>query len=380
MTRSLRIGVDARELIGDTTGAGRYLGELMRRWTMRSDSGQRSFILYTPSALTLAFPPGTVEQRVAGTGTGTWWEQTTLRKAVNADRPDIFFAPAYTAPIGVRVPLAVTIHDISFVAHPEWFRPRERWRRRFITARTAAAASVVLTDSDFSRSELETRLGIAHERIRVIPPGVGSLGTRDSGLGIRDPGLGVRDSGPGVRDSEPLVLYVGSIFNRRRLPDLIAAFARAAHDMPRARLVIAGADRTYPAQDLAAVAAAQGLGSRVELRQYVSETELAALYSRASVFAFLSEYEGFGFTPLEALASNVPIVVLDTRVAREVYGLAARYVQGADLEGIAAALRSILLSPSSAAEQMAHAPDVLARYSWDRAAADTLSALEGIVV
>jgi glycosyltransferase involved in cell wall biosynthesis len=179
---------------------------------------------------------------------------------------------------------------------------------------------------------------------------------------------------------EPLVLFVGSIFNRRRLPDLIAAFARAAHDMPRARLVIAGADRTWPAQDLAAVAAAHGVGAKVELRHYVSETELASLYSRASVFAFLSEYEGFGFTPLEALASNVPIVVLDTPVAREIYGPSARYVQSADLEGIATALRSILLSPSSAAEQMAHAPAVLARYSWDRAAADTLSALEGIAV
>jgi glycosyltransferase involved in cell wall biosynthesis len=406
MTRPLRIGVDARELIGDTTGAGRYLGELMRRWTMRRDSGRRRFILYTPSPLTQAFPPGTAEQRVAGKGTGTWWEQTTLRRAVNVDRPEIFFAPAYTAPIGVRAPLAVTIHDISFVAHPEWFRPRERWRRRFITARTAAAAAVVLTDSDFSRRELETRLGIGRERIRVIPPGVATLGIRDSGLGTRKPGFGIRDpglesgdSGFGIRDSglesrdsgfeirdpkleirEPLVLFVGSIFNRRRLPDLITAFARAAHDMPRARLVIAGADRTWPAQDLAAVAAAQGLGAKVELRHYVSETELAALYSRASVFAFLSEYEGFGFTPLEALAANVPIVVLDTPVAREVYGPAARYVQGADLEGIATALRSILLSPSSAAEEMAHAHAVLARYSWDRAADDTLTALESIAV
>jgi glycosyltransferase involved in cell wall biosynthesis len=364
VTRSLRIGVDARELIGDTTGVGRYLGELMRRWTMRSDSGRRCFMLYTPSALALAFPPGTAEQRVAGRGTGTWWEQTTLRKVVNADRPDVFFAPAYTAPIGLRAPLAVTIHDISFVTHPEWFRPRERWRRRFITARTAAAASVVLTDSDFSRRELETRLGIGHERIRVIAPGVASLG--------------IRDSGPGIRD--PLVLFVGSIFNRRRLPDLIAAFARATPDLPSARLVIAGADRTWPAQDLAAVAAAQGLSSRVELRHYVSDSELAALYARASVFAFLSEYEGFGLTPLEALAANVPIVVLDTPVAREVYGPAARYVQGGDLGDIAGALRSILLSPSSAADQMAHAPGVLARYSWDRAAADTLTALEGIAV
>jgi glycosyltransferase involved in cell wall biosynthesis len=144
--------------------------------------------------------------------------------------------------------------------------------------------------------------------------------------------------------------------------------------------VIAGADRTWPAQDLAAVAAAHGLGSRVELRQYVSDDELTELYARAAVFAFLSEYEGFGLTPLEALASNVPIVVLDTPVAREVYGAAARYVQGSDLDGIATALRSILLSPSSAADEMAQAPAVLARYSWDRAAADTLTALEDIAV
>jgi glycosyltransferase involved in cell wall biosynthesis len=164
------------------------------------------------------------------------------------------------------------------------------------------------------------------------------------------------------------------------LPDLIAAFARATDDMPHARLVIAGADRTWPAQDLAAVAAAQGLGSKIELRHYVSDDELAQLYARASVFAFLSEYEGFGLTPLEALASNVPIVVLDTPVAREVYGPAARYVQGSDLDGIATALRSILLSPSSAAVEMAHAPAVLARYSWDRAAADTLAGLEDIAV
>lgn len=370
MTRALRIGVDARELLGDTTGVGRYLGELMRRWTTRADAGRRRFILYAPGDLPLAFPADTTEQRIIGKGTGTWWEQTSLRRAVNAERPDVFFAPAYTAPLGIRTPLAVTIHDISFVAHPEWFRPRERWRRRLITARTAAAALIVFTDSGFSRSELETRLRIPSDRIRVIAPGVSGVGTRNPGVGSRESGLG-----PG---REPLVLYVGSIFNRRRLPDLIAAFAQAARDIPDARLVIVGADRTWPAQDLASVAAAHGVDARVELRQYVSDTELAALYSRASVFAFLSEYEGFGLTPLEALAADVPIVVLDTPVAREVYGAAAHYVRAADPAGAADALRRFLLVPSAAADQLTQAPAVLARYSWDRAATDTLDALEGI--
>jgi glycosyltransferase involved in cell wall biosynthesis len=393
MTRPLCIGVDARELLGDTTGVGRYLGELMRRWTMREDRDRRRFILYTPEPLPLTLPADTAEQRIAGRGTGTWWEQTTLRRAVNRDEPDVFFAPAYTAPLGIRTPLAVTIHDISFIAHPEWFRPRERWRRTFITRRTAAAAAVILTDSEFSRGEIETRLHVPPSRIRVVAPGASGLGVRGSGFGTRAasacPGESGQasaswaeaprspDSGPGIRNREPLVLYVGSLFNRRRLPDLIAAFARAAGDMPRARLVIVGADRTWPPQDLAAVAAAHGVGPRVELRRYASDSDLADLYAGASVFAFLSEYEGFGLTPLEALAARVPIVVLDTPVAREVYGAAAEYVQSADIAGTAAALRRFMLSSSAGVEQLAQAPAVLARYSWDRAAAETLNAIEG---
>ena len=195
----LRIGVDGRELLGETTGVGRYLGELMRRWTARPDAGRRQFVLYAPAPLPLAFPAGTVEQRVIGSGAGTWWEQTTLRSAVRSDKPDVFFAPAYTAPLAVGTPLAVTIHDLSFVAHPEWFRPRERWRRQVITARTAAAASIIFTDSQFSRSELETRLQVPPERVRVIPPGVSGPhagpGARGSGLEDQNAGFGARGSG-----------------------------------------------------------------------------------------------------------------------------------------------------------------------------------------
>jgi glycosyltransferase involved in cell wall biosynthesis len=369
VTRVLRIGIDARELLGDTTGVGRYLGELLRRWTARDDAARRRFLLYASATLRMAAPADTVEQRIVGRGTGTWWEQTTLRRAVNRDRPDVFFAPAYTAPLGIAAPLAVTIHDISFIAHPEWFRPRERWRRRFITGRTAASASLVFTDSEFSRRELETRLQVDPSRIRTISP---APGTRNPGRDAHDP-----DAGRAAPGREPLVLYVGSIFNRRRLPDLIAAFAQVA-DVPGARLVIVGADRTWPPQDLAAVAAAHGVASTVEVRRYVSETELDALYARASVFAFLSEYEGFGLTPLEALAAGVPIVVLDTPVAREVYGPAAEYVTVNDLPGTAAALRRFLQSSTSGASQLARAPEILARYSWDRAAAETLDAIEGL--
>jgi glycosyltransferase involved in cell wall biosynthesis len=361
VTRPVRIGVDARELLGDATGVGRYLGDLLLRWTARADADRRTFVLYAPEPLPLPLPSGSVDFRIVGKGRGTWWEQTYFRRAVRSDPLDVLFAPAYTAPLGATVPLAVTIHDISFVAHPEWFRAGEGLRRRWLTRRAAHTASVVFTDSQFSRGELERHLGVDPARIQVIPPGVTQYPRQDSSPA-----------------REPIVLFVGSLFNRRRLPDLIAAFAKATPDLPASRLVIVGADRTWPRQDLAVVAAEHGVQGRTELRNYVADVELAELYARASVFAFLSEYEGFGLTPLEALSAGVPPVVLDTGVAREVYGNAAAFVPRDDIDRTAAALRRFLTDPQSARAILAEAPAVLARYSWDAAANRTLEHLEAI--
>jgi glycosyltransferase involved in cell wall biosynthesis len=356
--KPVRIGIDARELLGDTTGVGRYLGELLRRWTTRTDASRRRFVLYAPERIPLTLPADTSERRViGGHGRGTWWEQTSLGSALRRDPLDVFFAPAYTAPLGVRLPLAVTIHDVSFCAHPEWFRAREGLRRRWLTTRAARTAAVIFTDSAFSRAEIEKHLKVPATRIRVIPPGVTA-----------------RES---LRDTrEPLVLFVGSLFNRRRLPHLIEAFARATHDMPNARLVIVGDDRTWPRQNLASVAASLGIGRRVELVNYVDEDTLGSLYSRASVFAFLSEYEGFGLTPLEAISAGVPALVLDTPVAREVYGPAASYVRADDGPGTADTLRALLSDSAVGTGTLAHARQVLARYSWDRAADETLAGIE----
>ena len=360
----ITIGIDARELLGETTGVGRYLGELLGRWIARPDASTRQFLLFTPEPLPFmqTVPDGAlVREVVVGSGRGTWWEQTHLRRAVRATPPDVFFASAYTAPLALGVPLAVAIHDVSFAAAPQWFRPREGARRRLLTRQAARAADVIFTISEFSRREIVDRLGVPADRIRVTYP---SVNPRHVGSAPR----------------EPLALYVGSIFNRRRLPSTISAFAAATARRPEARLVIAGADRSYPPLDLAALATEAGVGARVEIRNYVTEAELDDLYGRASVFVFLSEYEGFGLTPLEALSADVPIVVLDTPVAREVYGDAAWYVPPeTDVVSASEAIRTLLADGDSRARFLSHAPGVLARYSWDSAADATLAAIERIV-
>lgn len=371
----MRIGVDTRELMGRPTGVGRYLGELLAAWAdVGTGTARRhEFVLYGPAPLPPAIaariaPLGAIERRLGGGG-GTWWEQVTLAAAAGRDRLDVFFAPAYTAPIRLRCPTALTIHDLSFFAHPEWFAPREGLRRRWLTRLAARRAAVVLTDTKFAQTEIQTHLALPVDRIRVVPLGAGvpAFLTRAEGSAAAAP--------PRPR-REPLVLYAGSVFNRRRVPDLVSAFRLVLSAVPDARLEIIGENRTFPRQDLDALCRASGAGDRIRLRSYVTDAELAHAFRRASAFAFLSEYEGFGLPPLEALASGIPVVLLDTPVAREVCGAAGRYVAEGDIIGTAAALIELLTRPEARKAVLSEAGSVLARYSWAEAARETMTAIE----
>jgi len=371
----MRIGIDARELIGRPTGVGRYLAELLGAWADAASgvAGRHEFLLYGPAPL----PAGVAASihalrptvRVIRGGGGTAWEQLTLPSAAARDGLDVFFAPAYTAPLRLSGPVALTIHDLSYFAHPEWFGWREGLRRRALTRLAARRATVVLTDTEFSRAEIQSHLGVPAHRIRVVALGAGARVCPEADA--PSPGGVLRTS-----RRQPLVLYVGSVFNRRRVPDLISAFRLVLAAVPEARLDIIGENRTYPRQDLDALCRASGAGDRIRLRSYVPEAELADAFRRASVFAFLSEYEGFGLPPLEALASGIPPVLLDTPVAREVCGPAARYVPSGDVPAIAAALTELLRNPGARAAVMKEAGGILSRYSWPEAARQTMNALE----
>ena len=163
------IGIDARELLGAADRSGSLSRRAPARWTGRPDARPRRLLLYTPAPLDIAWPG--VEVRVLGGGRGTWWEQTTLSAAVRRDAPDVFFAPAYTAPLRLRAPLAVTIHDVSFSRHPEWFRLREGRRRHLLTRSAARRAAVVITVSEFSRREIVALYRVPASRVRVIRNG-----------------------------------------------------------------------------------------------------------------------------------------------------------------------------------------------------------------
>ena len=338
----MRIAIDAREIHGKPTGVGRYLNEILAAWKGMPEAQAHEIVLFGEK-----------------TGGGTLWEQLRLPGLVRSARADVLFAPAYTGPLRTPSPMVLTIHDVSFAAHPEWFRWREGVRRRTLTRMAAERASRVLTVSEFSKREIVNHLGIDERKIEVIYSGIKAL------------------TGARATPREPLVLFVGSVFNRRHIPELVEGFVRLARRNPLARLAIVGDNRTTPHVDIGALGRGRDVSNRIEVRAYANDSELAVLYERASAFAFLSSYEGFGFPPLEALSAGVPTVVLDTPVAREIYGPAAIYVDRLDPDAVEVALEDALFNVFERERVLTAAAAILTRYSWRDCAARVLRALEG---
>ena len=356
--RPLRIAIDGRELVGRPTGVGRYLIDVLRQWAVAPAEHHFVVVLPAEPAADVRALGSRFTWRIEpDSKAGTWWEQARLPRALAAERPDVLFAPGYTAPLRPTCPFVVAIYDVSFCARPEWFGWREGLRRRWLTRAAARRAHAVVTISRFSSSEIQRHFRLPSDRIVLAPPSA--------------PPAGPTSTEP----REPLVLYVGSLFNRRHLPEMIRAFATTVRAVPAARLVLVGDNRTSPRQDPMALAADAGVADRVEWREYATDADRDRLYERARVFLFLSDYEGFGMTPLEAAASGVPSVVLDTPLSREVYGDAAIRVSS-DVPAIAAALQRLLADDAAHKAATEAASARLAHYSWSRSAATILHALE----
>src|SRR5205085_9361403 len=163
----VRIGIDARELCGQPTGVGRYLSGLLAEWSRDELARRHEFVLYAHRPLDLSLDGRRFSMREIGGAGRLWWEQQQLPRVARRDHLDAFFAPGYTAPLLLRCPLVVTIHDVSFSTHPEWFTWREGLRRLTMSLRAAAAAAAVITVSEFSWRDVLEQLCLPDDPVHV---------------------------------------------------------------------------------------------------------------------------------------------------------------------------------------------------------------------
>jgi glycosyltransferase involved in cell wall biosynthesis len=285
---------------------------------------------------------------------GHAWEQVAL--PLLARRADLLYCPANLAPLASRRN-AVVIHDLAALAHPEWYgRAYVAWQRT-VLPRIARRARLVMTVSEFSRSEIAERLGVPHESIAVVPNGV------SEGL---SPEADPAPAAASLRLDRPYVLALATRSARKNL----AVVSRAAHRLGELgiELVTAGGGRGYLRE-----------GERPPGRElgYVPERLVPGLYAGARAFAMPSLYEGFGLPCLEAMASGTPVVAADRAALPETCGGAALLANPGDPDAFADALVRAVTGDAERTRLIEAGRQRAARFTWRRTAELADAALAG---
>jgi glycosyltransferase involved in cell wall biosynthesis len=256
--------------------------------------------------------------------TNLGWSIAGLPRAAARTNVDVIHAPAYTAPLWSRIPVVLTIHDVSYERYPEWYPYQRDVVRRMFYRRSARAAARVLTDSEFSAGEIAAAYQIPRERITVAP------------LGVSDhfaPGDRPADTLPaGV--TTPFLLHVGDLHERRNLPLVVHAMFEAQRrpGMPPLSLVAAGVDRGI-GDRLRAYAREAGAPESVVCLGHVTDGQLLTLYRSAAALVYPSRYEGFGLPALEAMACGTPVIASRAASIPEVVGDAGTLLDPDDEAG-----------------------------------------------
>jgi glycosyltransferase involved in cell wall biosynthesis len=363
------VAVDARELEGQSTGTGRYLRNLLRAWDPEPGDDVVGYLRGTGAPLPeVEARGGRVRWRRVGAPRtrGIVWQERLLPAAVLGDRPSVFFAPAYHCPLRLPIPRVTTVHDLSYFFCPHDFPVLDGIRRRLLTAAAIHVSRAVVAVSAFTQREIARRFPGAAARVVHIPHGADDDLPRAPGRPEARGRLGLRG---------PLLLWVGSVFNRRWLAELLAATARLRALWPDLTLDVVGDNRTRPTRDFLTLVRDFGIEGNVRLSGFVSEEALALRYAAADVAVALSDYEGFGLPAVEAMARGVPLVAANRPSLDEVAAGAALFVEGRDGLEIAAAVDRILSNSDLARSLVARGREATSRLTWRAAARRTRAVL-----
>jgi len=297
----------------------------------------------------------------------------TVSAMAGAEPAALWMPNAHFAPPEPAVPLALTVHDLSYELYPEFFSLKQRlWHRAVDPRSLARRAAAILAVSETTKRDVVERWGIAPERVTVTLEGAPSADA---------PGVAALERlRARFKLPERFILHVGALEPRKNHLALLDAYHQLR---PQARfnglgLVLAGPAGWNNDAILRAIRRSP-YRDDIRLLGYVSESDRAALYRLASVFAFPSFYEGFGLPPLEAMAAGLPVVASHAGALGEVVGDAGILTDPYRPSELSDALASVLDSPSLAALYAERGRLRAARFDWRDCAKKTEDAISRIL-
>ena len=264
-----------------------------------------------------------------------------------------------------RVPTVLTVHDLIYHLFPEHHKPLNYWFLNRAMPLFVQRAKAVIAVSESTKQDLIRCYGVHSDKITVVheaaaphfcPASPGAIVSARARYGL----------------PERFILTVGTIEPRKNLSRLLDALQRLRKKGDNARLVVVGSKGWLYEGFFHHLEELQ-LGDAVLLPGYVPDADLPAVYSAARVFVLPSLYEGFGLSVLEAMACGTAVVCSRTSSLPEVGGDAARYFDPTDVEEMAEAIGALWHDEALRMETGRRGLAQAARFSWRRAAEETMA-------
>jgi glycosyltransferase involved in cell wall biosynthesis len=277
---------------------------------------------------------------------------------------DIFWSPHYNIPlmpIRARKHLA-TIPDLFHLAYYNTLGISQKIYAKVVANAAVRKPDLLTTISYFSKKEIVRLTGATDSKIKVIHLGINKRLFRR----IDDQTVISR-----VREDyqlpEQYILFVGNVKPNKNLRSLVEAFSMLIERTPNLYLMIVGKKEGFITSDsglFSYIDSNKSLSERIRFTGFVLTEDLPVIYSLATVFAFPSIYEGFGFPPLEAMACGCPVIASESSSIPEICGDAAYYVNPLNIESIAEGLHTVITNESLKNQLIQKGFEQCSHYSW----------------
>ena len=355
MSQRLRVGIDVTPLLGSPSGIYQATRGLIDGLSNRGEVELRGWTLSARARRPDVDFPVRRSRFPAGLAQRSWARTNFPRAGLIAGSVDVVHGTNYLVPPSPAS--VVTINDLSPIIHPEWVEPKVAGMAAAVR-RAVAQGATITTAAQSVANEIVHELGADLEQVAVIPHGVADVGEPNADRALE------------LAGSKRFVLALGTVEHRKNIPSLVDLLPSLPEDVA---LVIAGPiGNAEPELDQGIAASA--IRRRIRRITKLDSEDRAALLHGASVLAFPSHYEGYGFPPLEALKVATPVVATAVGALPELVSDLVELVPPRDGVAFAEALSAALddaVVPSAA-------QDRVASLTWDRAAAEMTELYERV--